>query len=416
MTVTDRRSDHVIIPDLSDPAAFTERVPHEAFAEIRNRPGLHWVETPVANSHGGYWAVTRYDDIVEIERDYERFTANNGSPFPYTNLPEDHPGRDNVMTADPPRHNYLRRATAKGFAPRIVANFEPWVRDVVVETIENLEGKTEFDFVEEYGRTIPAFVIARVLGAPTEDCGYLAQLVQDYIDAGQMTEDLQEGEGVGARILPLMKEITDYAAKIQQVKLANPADDMFTELARCVERGEINQAEYLQWMFVMLAAGYETTQTTIGQMMRMYLEENDIREATDKAIAQNETMLAVEEYLRLISPPMQMARTATRDLDFHGQKILEGQIMVMYYVAANRDTAKFSEPDRFNPWRPEKENLVFGAGHHRCIGLHLAKLELQILWDELAKRNIKFEIAGQPRRGYSNFINQLRSLPVRRVS
>ena len=165
----------------------------------------------------------------------------------------------------------------------------------------------------------------------------------------------------------------------------------------------------------MLAAGYETTQTTIGQSMRMYLEDSEIREATDKAIAQGETMLAVEEYLRLISPPMQMARTATRDLDFHGQKILAGQVMVLYYVAANRDTTKFSEPDRFNPWRPEKEDLVFGAGAHHCIGSHLAKLELQILWDELTKRNIRYELAGEPQRGYSNFINQLRSLPVRRV-
>ncbi|MDI9979517.1 cytochrome P450 [Rhodococcus sp. IEGM 1307] len=414
MTLTNDRSSDLVIPDLSDPATFTDAVPNAAFAEIRNRPGLHWVATPVANSHGGYWAVTRYDEIVEIERDPASFTATNGSPFPYTNLPKDHPAKDNVMCVDPPRHNYLRRATAKGFAPRIVANFEPWVRDVVIEIIEGLEGKTEFDFIEEYGRTIPAFVIARVLGAPKEDRAYLVQLIQDYIDAGQMTESLEEGEGVGERIIPLMMQITDYAAKIQKVKLANPADDMFTELARCVERGEINQDEYLQWMFVMLAAGYETTQTTIGQSMRMYLEDPEIREATDKAIAQGETMLAVEEYLRLISPPMQMARTATRDLDFHGQKILEGQVMVLYYVAANRDTTKFSEPDRFNPWRPEKENLVFGAGAHRCIGSHLAKLELQILWDELAKRNIRYELAGEPKRGYSNFINQLRSLPVRR--
>lgn len=415
MSLTYEEKGHVSIPDLSDPATFAEAVPHAAFAELRRRPGLHWVPTTIANKNGGFWAVTRFADIVEIEKDPATFSSTGGPAFPYTNLSPEHPSVDMIMCTDPPRHNYLRRAAAKGFAPRIVAKFEPWVREVVTQAIDAVEGRPEFDYVEEFARTIPAYVIATVLGAPREDRQYLVELLTDFFDAAQHFEDLEEGQGTADRVIPLMGQLTDYAAKMQQVKLADPGDDMFTELSRCVERGEINQAEYLQWMFVMIAAGFETTHTTIGQSMRMYLEDPQVAALTDQAVAEGRTDRLVDEYLRTISPVMQMARTATRDLTFAGQQIRKDDVVVLYYAAANRDPAVFSDPDRFDPSRPETDLLSFGTGVHRCLGAHLAKLELQILWEELHKRAVKLELAGEPRRGWSNYINLLTELPVRRA-
>ncbi|MEV0341398.1 cytochrome P450 [Nocardia sp. NPDC050713] len=415
MPLTYEQTGNLYIPDFSDPATFTEEVPRAAFAEIQRRPGLHWVPTTVANKNGGYWAVTRFADIVAVEKDPATFSSTGGPSFPYTNLSPDHPSVDMIMCTDPPRHNYLRRAAAKGFGPRIVANFEPWVREVVTQAIDAVEGRSEFDYVEEFARTIPAYVIATVLGAPREDRAYLVELLTDFFDAAQHFEGLEEGEGTADRVIPLLGQLTEYAAKMQQVKLVNPGDDMFTELSRCVERGEINQAEYLQWMFVMIAAGFETTHTTIGQSMRMYLEDPEIAALTDKAVEEGEAGRAVDEFLRVISPVYQMARTATRDLTFAGEQIRENDVMVLYYTAANRDPAVFSDPDRFDPWRPEKEMLAFGTGVHRCIGAHLAKLELTILWEELRARNVRLKLAGEPRRGWSNYINLLTELPVRRV-
>jgi len=110
-----------------------------------------------------------------------------------------------------------------------------------------------------------------------------------------------------------------------------------------------------------------------------------------------------------------MARTAIRDLEFAGTKIREGDVMVLYFLAANRDPAVFSEPDRFNPWRPEKDTLAFGSGVHRCIGSYLAKLEVQVLFEELRAAGLNLRLDGEPKRGWSNFINQLTSLPVARV-
>jgi cholest-4-en-3-one 26-monooxygenase len=406
MSSTFAEDQDVFIPDLSVSASYIDGVPHSAFAELQRRPGLHWVPTEVGTTNGGYWAVTRWDDIVEIEKDPATFTSTKGPNYPSTNMSPLHPAVDMLMCTDPPRHNYLRRAAAKGFAPRIVKNFEPWVREVITGIIDGVENKDEFDYVEEFGRTIPAYVVARVLGSPPEDCPKIAAMVHEFFEA------LYESE---ARGIEMMGVMTRYAEEMQQEKLKNPGDDMFTELARCVERGEITQAEYIQWMFVMIAAGYETTHTAISQSMRMYLEDPDVRELTDRAITEGRTERAVDEFLRLISPPMEMARTATRDTVVAGQEIRKDDVMVVYYIAANRDPSVFSEPDKFDPWRAETDTLAFGTGPHKCIGSHLAKLELSILWEELRARDIRLEPAGPSRRGASMYINVLAGLPVRRV-
>lgn len=415
MSLINEENRNVSIPDLSDPATFAESVPHAAFADIQRRPGLHWVPTPIANKNSGFWAVTRYADIVAVEQDSATFSSTGGAAFPLTNISPGHPGLDMLMLTDPPRHSHLRRAAAKGFAPRIVRNFEPWVRSIVTEAIDAVEGRPEFDYVEEFGRTIPAFVIATVLGAPREDRQHIVQMTTDYFDAGQQVQQLGEGESGADLMTPAIEQLMAYANEIQKVKLAHPGDDMFTELSRCLERGEINQMEYLQWMHVMIVAGFETTHTAISQSMRMYLQDPEIAARTDKAVNEGCTDRAVDEYLRLISPPMQMARTATRDVTFAGEQIRKDDIMVLYLIAANRDPAVFSDPEQFNPWRTEKQSLAFGSGVHRCIGFHLAKLELQILWEELRARGVRLELAGEPRRGWSNFVNLLTQLPVRRV-
>ncbi|MFE9327541.1 cytochrome P450 [Nocardia sp. NPDC052278] len=183
----------------------------------------------------------------------------------------------------------------------------------------------------------------------------------------------------------------------------------------CVERGEITQSEFLNWMTLMMGAGYETTHTAIGQSMCMYLTDPEVQAATDRAVDEGVVDRAVDEFVRMISPPMQMARTAVRDVEFHGQQLREGDVLVMYYVAANRDPAVFAEPDRFDPWRTETETLAFGSGVHRCIGSNLAKLEVRILWEELRASGLRLRLNGAPKRGWSNFINQLNELPVTRA-
>jgi cytochrome P450 len=206
-----------------------------------------------------------------------------------------------------------------------------------------------------------------------------------------------------------------YSMKLQKEKEQHPADDMFTAVGELVTNGTLTQQEFLQWMFVTIAAGFETTHTAIGQSMRMYLEDEQVHERTDRALAEGLSGRVVDEYIRLISPPMHMCRTATRDTVFADTQIRKDDLLVMYYAAANRDTSIFSRPDEFDPWRAEAQTLAFGSGVHRCLGAHLAKLEVSILWEELRAANLNLRLNGEPKRGWSCMINQLTELPVAQV-
>jgi cholest-4-en-3-one 26-monooxygenase len=402
--------------DLSDPRSFADEVPHEAFAKMRDLPGLYWQPTTLGVANGGFWAVTRFADIVAIERDPQTFSSTRGAAFPLTNQdPMAEHVRNNLMTNDPPRHTALRQAASLGFGPRVVANFEPWVREIVNEVLDGLEGKSEFDYVVEIAQTIPALVVARVLGTPPEDRAMLVQLTLDIFKATQDTTGLAEGEGTGDRVAAMSHRSIEYAKKIREIKRSKPEDDMFTMIGQHVDRGEMTEGEFLQWMILIMGAGFETTHTVIGQSMRMYLESPEIAAMTDRALDEGIMDRAVDEYLRMITPAMEMARTATCDTEFAGEKIRKEDLMVLYFVAANRDSAFFKDPERFDPWRREKQSLVFGSGIHRCIGSFLAKLEIRVLFEALRERNIKLRLNGDPKRGWSIFINQLWSLPVARI-
>ncbi|MET0895548.1 MAG: cytochrome P450 [Acidimicrobiia bacterium] len=407
------------MPDLTDQNTFADGVPLSAFAAMRELPGLHWQPTTIATAYGGFWAVTRYADILAVEKDPQTFTSSRGGSYPSIspNAPVEGPTRDSIMMNDPPVHTRLRRAASSGFVPKVVANFDPWVREIVREQIRRVADRDSFDFVVELAQTIPAYVIARVMGIPGEDRERMLGWVRamfDSIQASGQTDQLAEGESATDLMTPVFMEIGEYAVELQQEKRAHPGDDMFTALGACVEQGDISQSEFLQWVSLMIVAGYETTATALGQAMRMYLEDDEVRDATDRAVGDGLSLRVADEYVRLVSPVLQMARMATRDLEFAGEQIRERDVMVVYYPAANRDPATFTEPDRFDPWRSEKSHLGYGAGPHRCLGFALANLEIQVFWEELRAADVRLRLDGAPRRGWSNFINQLTALPVAR--
>jgi len=407
----------VEIPDLSDPATFERGVPWEAFAAMRKMPGLYWQPTTVATQHGGFWAVTRLADIQAIERDWKTFSSVYGASYPVmTPEPVEGPTANSLIVTDPDRHTRLRRVAAKGFAPRVVANFDPWVREIVRATIARATEKgEEFDFIQEFARTIPAHVMAKVIGVPPEDWPVIVDFASAVFAATQQTDGLGPGEGTWERVTEELGKIAVYSETLRAIKREHPADDMATVISRCVDEGEINFDEFVGWIQQLIAAGFETTHTAIAHSMRMYLEDSEVQQATDRALDEGQIANAVDEYVRMISPPMQMARTVTRDIEICGEQMRRGDVVVLYFIAANRDETVFSEPDRFDPWRPEKRSIAFGSGVHSCIGAHLARLELRILWEELRAADFRLRLNGTPRRGPSNMVNQLIELPVARI-
>lgn len=397
------------LPDLADPASFSAEVPHAAFDAIRERPGLYWQPTSKGTQNGGFWAVTRQADIIEIEQNPAIFSSTRGVAFPVTGFPENHGREDHIFYMDPPRHSRVRRAAAKSFGPRVVAHFDEWVSDIVNEIIDDFMQKEEFDWVQDVAVPLPSRVVARIMGVPFEE---RQQIVTWALD---MFEAQQKGDG-GKSAYAVLRESNAYITELKEKKLRAPEEDMITILAQCIERGELEEGEFMHYIQSLLTAGFETTHTLIGQSMRLIVEDPDIAEKFHRTMAAAGPAPLIEEFLRIITPAMNFARTAMVDTEIAGQKIRQGDLMQMLYVAANRDPAVFEDPHVFDPDRQRPPHLAFGAGPHNCIGQALARLELRVLFRELEAREVRLELNGTPKRGHSTFINQLLSLPVRVVA
>lgn len=403
------------IPDFTDPATFVRGVPHDAFDELRSRPGLYWQKAAEGTYNGGFWVVARFNDIVEIEQQPEVFSSVPGAFFPLANMNGDGPMSKHILFMDPPEHSRVRRVAMKSFGPRVVARFDDWIRDIVNETLDEALQRGSFDWVADVARLIPSRVIAAVMGVPRELRGQVVEW-SDAIFTNQVNQDDD-----GAAMARAFEEVNVYMASLGREKLRDPQDDMVTVIAQALDRGEIDEGEYAMYVTALLIAGYETTHTLIGHSMRLILENKDIRDTCAQAFDAGEFNGVVDEFLRHVTPAMNVTRTATQDLDFHGQTIRRNDTMQLMLIAANRDPDIFADPHRFDPSRPRGktlsggDGLAFGSGLHRCVGNVLAKMDSRILFEELHRRDVRLELDGEPRRGWSTLVNQLLSLPVRVV-
>jgi cytochrome P450 len=408
--VTTLTDSSIEIPDFTDPATYVVGIPHEAFDELRSRPGLYWQKAAEGTFNGGFWVVTRFNEVVEIEQQPALFSSVPGAFFPLANLSGDGPMSKHILFMDPPEHSRVRRVAMKSFGPRVVAHFDGWIREIVHETLDAALQRGSFDWVADVARLIPSRVIASVMGVPRELRGQLVDW-SDAIFTSQVNQD------EGAAMARAFEEVNVYMAELGAQKLRDPQDDTVTVLAQCLDRGEIDEAEYAMYTSALLIAGYETTHTLIGQSMRLILEDEDVRRACDQSFDAGEFNAVVDEFLRYVTPAMNVARTATQDIDFHGQTIRRNDTMQLMLIAANRDPEAFADPHRFDPSRAKGktlsgDGLAFGSGLHRCVGNVLAKMDTRILFEELHRRDVRLALDGEPRRGWSTLVNQLLSLPV----
>jgi cytochrome P450 len=398
------------VPDLDDPETFTSGVPYEFLAELRATEGLYWQETRHAGyPGGGFWVVTRHADIVALEGDPSTFTSTRGY-VPRMMSPETTDFNvGTIMQTDPPEHSRLRRIVSKSFAPRVVANFERWIRDIIVEALDEAVALGEFDFVQVVAAKVPARVIAKVVGVPDTRREDIVLWTNQIFDASVDLANPENLQLLGV----IMNTIMDYTVQLRDDKLLNPSDDVISVLGALVRDGELTELEFRQFTQTFINAGFETTHTTMGQSVRMLAENPTIAEKFGAVMAAEGSRPLVDEFLRLVTPVMTFCRTATRDVEFSGTLIREGDAVSVWYPAANRDPNVFENPDEFVPGRANAANhMAFGTGPHRCLGMALARLQVGILLEEIHRRGLKFEIAGTPRRGYSSFINQLRYLPL----
>jgi len=355
----------------------------------------------------GFWAVTRYEDVVHVSKSHGLFSSERGSAV-NADMPEMELQliRQQMIHMDPPRHTTLRKLVNRGFTPRMIARMEPHVRDLAREIVDKVAPKGECDFVTAIAAELPLLVIAELLGVPREDRWKLFSWSNRLIGA----EDPDYGSPVDAQLAIL--ELVQYGAWLADRRRADPKDDIVSVLVHADVDGEkLGGLDFNMFFFLLVVAGNETTRNAISGGMQALCEYPDQRA---KLLARPELLeTGVDEIVRWVTPVMQFRRTATRDLELGGQKIRENDKVVIYYGSANRDPRAFARPDRFDVERDPNPHVGFGIGVHYCLGASLAKLEMRIMFEELLRRLPDLELAGPVARLRSNFINGIKSMPVR---
>lgn len=405
--------------DLLGNDLFAQREPWAVFELLQQKAPVYWHPEPPPGR--GFWAVTKYDDVLAVLRDPETFSSQLGGAATIVDLPEDVlEARRNFMEIDPPRHAQFRRIFAADFTPRAVRRFEPWLHELVTEVHDEVLPKQEIEAVHDIAAPIPIRVLARILGLESEHLPRLVELGDkllvdtepDYVGelafAGEREEDRYLPFGS-----PWAEELCALGRGYYADRRAHPRDDALSLIANGeLDGGPLSGRDLDNTFAILVVAGNETTRQAIASGLLAFARHPG-QWARLRADPSRLTS-AVEEVLRYANPVWHFRRTATRDAEIRGTAISAGDKVVVWFGAANRDPEVFPDPHRFDIGREPNEHDTFGkVGPHFCLGAHLARLELTVLLEHLARRVNSIELAGEPKRLRSNFTNGLKRLPLR---
>lgn len=390
--------------DVFDPDNYVPAVPHHMFDRLRAESPVYFHHEP---GGPGFWCLTRYDDVVQATRDWRVHSSAKGSNIP--NFYEVEPAVLNMMiNTDPPYHTKLRNLVRKGFTPRMVGALEPHMRDLCGRILDRIGPLGRCDFVTEVAAELPLEVICEFLGVRQEDRNLIFKWSNDMMGM----DDPEYGntfEGAQAAAFQMF----DYMGNLASERRLNPAEDLVSVLVGAEMDGEkLTEMEYLMFVVLLSVAGNETTRNAMSGGLLALIEHPEERERLlrDPSLIPH----AVEEMLRWVTPVMHFRRTATEDVELHGERIRAGAKVVLWYISANRDEAAFPEAHRFDVGRDPNEHVTFGGGGpHFCLGFAVARLEIQVMVEELLRRIPEMELAGPVSRLRSNWINGIKHLPVR---
>jgi len=397
-------TDHPTRPDIDLLDRFFYLDPWERFRWLREHAPVYWDE----NADGGLWGVSRYDDIMTISRTPEIFCSGKSS------RPERGSWIPSMINLDEPLHKRRRNLVNRGFTPRRVRDQEAKLRALTRDLIDRVIERGECDFVKEIARWIPMVAIGDMLGVEPEDREKLLEW-SDWMLGGGEIADLMDDEERRAKQRVFSDEYFAYQADVIRDRKANPRDDLVSLLVRGeIDGDRLADDEILQESLLILIGGDETTRHVMTGGLELLIRHPDQKRKLIDDHSKIEG--AVEEMLRMISPIQNMNRTVVRDTELHGQKLREGDRVLLLYPSGNRDERVFDAPDVFDVERTPNRHIAFGGyGVHHCLGASLARLELKILFEEVLGRMPDIEIAtDEPlKRRPNNFITGIEEMPVR---
>jgi cytochrome P450 len=390
--------------DLLSPASFSAGHPFAQYQWLRENAPVFWHEEPDGK---GFWAVTRYKDVWDVDRDFQNYSSEPTIMIsdPAAEAAQGFGGYKMMLMMDPPQHTAYRKLIRNEFTQPVSADRTPRMNALAKQIVDAVIAKGECDFVTEIAGEMPSYVIAELLGIPLDDGRELYKLTE-------MIHAAPESQAPGAGGMAVLK-MFEYGRQVIQEKRARPRDDLATKLLQAeVDGKKLEDIEFLLFFLLLVDAGGDTTRNLLSSGL-IALLANPEQLAWLKADLQARLPLAREELLRYTTPVIYMRRTAKRDTILAGQKIKEGDKVVMYFGSANRDPEKFVRPDVLDLARAPNEHIAFGTGPHGCLGQHIARIEIDAVLTEVLTRMDELEITAAPTWFASNFISGPTHLPVR---
>jgi cholest-4-en-3-one 26-monooxygenase len=396
--------------NLLDRDRFTEGVPHEWFTFLRNEAPVYRHPEP---DGPGFWVVTKYDDVVTVGRDGATYSSDQkrGGVVQIEGRPEDYQfeqGGNLMLTMDAPEHTRYRKLVNRGFTPRRMRMLEPHIRELSNKILDEvIEGGT-CDFVVDVAAELPLQVIAEMIGVPHEDRHKVFEWSNRMIGSEDPEYSVSAEEVQTAQI-----EMFMYANQLAAERRENPQDDIITALLEAeVDGDRLSEMDFNLFFLLLAVAGNETTRNSISHGIRAFCDNPDQYQllVEDPSRAK----LAAEEVVRWASPVMYFRRNVTKDTELHGQEFKAGDKVTIWYISANRDEDVFDDPFTFDITRDPNEHVGFGGGGpHHCLGANLARMEIYVLLEEMARRIPTIELIGEVQPLRSNFIAGIKHMPVK---
>jgi len=398
--------------DLLDRDRFTEGIPHEWFTWMReNEPVYHHPEP----GGPGFWVISKHADVIACNRDAQTFSsaAAYGGVVGLEGPTAPQAGGEGterlMLYMDPPDHTRYRKLVNRGFTPRMIGALEVHVRELTARILDEAIAKGDCDFVVDVAAELPLEVIAELIGVPREDRHKLFDWSNRMVGSEDPEYIVSAEEVAAAQV-----EMFMYAQQLGEQRRAEPRDDIVsTLLAAEIDGDSLDEMDFNMFFLLLAVAGNETTRNAIAHGMNAFLESPD---QYDQLVADPAGRIAgaTEEILRWASPVMYFRRNVQRDTEVGGQPIKAGEKVSLWYISANRDADVFDDPFTFDIARDPNPHIAFGGGGpHFCLGAQLARLEIRVLFEELATRIPQVQPLGQPDRLRSNFIGGIKHLPVR---
>jgi cytochrome P450 len=402
--------------DLTSHDSFLGGPPHNTFARLRREDPVHWTEW----DHGQpFWSLTRHADIHALNGKPELLSSARGIRMEDQSY-EEYLARRTFQETDPPEHMMTRVKVARAFSKGVVAGFEDAIRALCVDILDSALQKETFDATKDIARELPMRMLGRIVGLPDEDLPWLvekgdaliANTDPDFTD--HVLDKLTTDE---FRMMPFNSpagaELFVYAKELMQRKAAtgDTSGVLHLILQPGADGSVMPENEFRNFFCLVVAAGNDTTRYSIAAGIQALLHQPELL-AQIQSGAVDDTM--ADEIIRWASPTSYFRRTAAQDFEIHGKQIRTGDKVLYWFASANRDETVFDTPFKVDLARNPNRHLAFGqGGPHLCLGMWLARLEVRVLFQELAKRLASIEPAGEQKFLRSNFVAGLKSLPVR---